>query len=37
MGFEASSIQTIFDIMAGLIHLGELEFEANEEVSQSLR
>ena len=33
MGFEASSIQTIFDIMAGLIHLGELEFEANEEVS----
>ncbi|CAM9681789.1 unnamed protein product, partial [Ectocarpus fasciculatus] len=31
MGFEASSIQTIFDIMAGLIHLGELEFEANEE------
>ncbi|CAM9710314.1 unnamed protein product, partial [Ectocarpus sp. 8 AP-2014] len=31
MGFEASSIQTIFDIMAGLIHLGELEFEASEE------
>ncbi|CAM9751488.1 unnamed protein product, partial [Ectocarpus sp. 12 AP-2014] len=31
MGFEDSSIQTIFDIMAGLIHLGELEFEANEE------
>ena len=24
-------MQTIFDIMAGLIHLGELEFEAQEE------
>lgn len=31
MGFEDSSIQTIFDIVAGLIHLGELEFEAQDE------
>ena len=31
MGFEDSSVQTIFDIMAGLIHLGELEFDSQEE------
>lgn len=31
MGFDENSIRTIFDIMAGLIHMGELEFEANEQ------
>lgn len=31
MGFDPKYVQTIFDIIAGLIHLGELEFEANSE------
>lgn len=31
MGFEDDSVRTIFDITAGLIHLGELEFESNAE------
>ena len=31
MGFEESSVETIFDIVAGLIHMGELEFEAHDE------
>lgn len=29
MGFDPENVQTIFDIIAGLIHLGELEFESN--------
>ncbi|CAM9387457.1 unnamed protein product, partial [Sphacelaria rigidula] len=29
MGFDADNVQAIFDIIAGLIHLGELEFESN--------
>lgn len=31
MGFDEELVSTILDIMAGLIHLGELEFEANAE------
>ncbi|CAM9769459.1 unnamed protein product [Choristocarpus tenellus] len=31
MGFDDERIMTIFDIVAGLIHLGEVEFEANSE------
>lgn len=31
MGFDESSVETIFDITAGLIHIGELEFEAQDE------
>lgn len=31
MGFDENSMETIFDITAGLIHMGELEFEAQDE------
>lgn len=29
MGFEEELVQSIFDIIAGLIHMGELEFDSN--------
>lgn len=30
MGFEEGAVETLFDITAGLVHMGELEFESQE-------
>ncbi|CAM9585491.1 unnamed protein product [Ascophyllum nodosum] len=30
VGFEESDVETLFDVTAGLVHMGELEFEAQE-------
>ena len=36
MTFEDSSVGTIFDIVVGLIHMRELEFDAHDEDESAL-